>query len=62
MPTALQTSWWTGNATAHPTKFNDMSVEETYNSINTKINCGSFTFSFFLQCIQAIGTQDVRFN
>lgn len=35
-------------------------VEESYNSINTKINRGSFTFQFFLQCMKAIDVDTVR--
>jgi hypothetical protein len=40
-------------------KLNELGVEESYNSINTKINRGSFTFQFFLQCMKAIGTNDI---
>ena len=43
-------------------KLKDVGVEESYNSINTKINRGSFTFQFFLQCMTAIGVNEVRFN
>lgn len=37
-------------------------VEESYNSINTKINRGSFTFQFFLQCMEAIGVNEIRLH
>lgn len=43
-------------------KLNGIGVEENYNSINTKINRGSFTFQFFLQCMKAIGVDMVRFG
>lgn len=43
------------------TKLNGLGIEESYNSINTKINRGSFTFQFFLQCMRAIGVDMVRF-
>jgi hypothetical protein len=32
-------------------------VEETANSLNVKINRGSFSFLFFLQVMQAIGAK-----
>lgn len=36
-------------------KLKEFGVEESYNSINTKINRGAFTFQFFIQCMKAIG-------
>ncbi|MDP1773029.1 MAG: DUF6471 domain-containing protein [Methylobacter sp.] len=44
------------------TKLNELGVEENYNSINTKINRGAFTFQFFLQCMKAIGVDDIRLS
>ena len=41
-------------------RLNSLGVEESYNSINTKINRGAFTFQFFLQCMQAIGVDNIR--
>ena len=41
-------------------KLQAIGVDESYNSINTKINRGAFTFSFFLQCMEAIGVNNVR--
>jgi DNA (cytosine-5)-methyltransferase 1 len=41
-------------------KLKELGIEESYNSINTKINRGAFTFQFFLQCMKAIGVNDVR--
>lgn len=43
-------------------KLQAIGVDENYNSINTKINRGSFTFSFFLQCMTAIGVGDIRLH
>lgn len=43
-------------------KLNELGVEENYNSINTKINRGTFTFQFFLQCMKAIGVDDIRLS
>ncbi|WMJ09670.1 DUF6471 domain-containing protein [Nitrosomonas sp. sh817] len=44
------------------TKLKELGIEENYNSINTKINRGSFTFQFFLQCMKAIGVNEIRIN
>ncbi|MDV6346646.1 DUF6471 domain-containing protein [Nitrosomonas sp. Is35] len=43
-------------------KLKECGVEESYNSINTKINRGTFTFQFFLQCMKAIGVDTVRID
>ncbi len=43
-------------------KLKEVGVEESYNSLNIKINRGTFTFQFFLQCMKAIGVSDVRLN
>jgi hypothetical protein len=37
-----------------------LGIEESYNSINTKINRGAFTFQFFLQCMKAIDVDEVK--
>lgn len=37
-------------------------VNESYNSINTKLNRGSFTFSFALQCFKAIGVEKIHLD
>ncbi|MER0217480.1 MAG: hypothetical protein DU481_15250 [Nitrosomonas sp.] len=42
------------------TKLKELGIEESYNSINTKINRGSFTFQFFLQCMKAIDVENIR--
>ena len=43
-------------------KLKEIGVDENYNSINTKINRGTFTFQFFLQCMQAIGVREIRLS
>lgn len=43
-------------------KLKELGIEENYNSINTKINRGSFTFQFFLQCMKAIGVDTVKID
>ena len=42
------------------TKLKELGIDESYNSINTKINRGTFTFQFFLQCMKAISVDNVR--
>lgn len=37
-------------------------VDETYKAVAAKINRGSFTFAFFVQCMKAIGVNDIRLN
>lgn len=41
-------------------KLQAMGIEENYNSINTKINRGTFNFVFVLQCLKALGVNEVR--
>lgn len=41
---------------------NKINVQETHNSILSKMSRGSFSFSFFLQCAAAIGITNIRFN
>ncbi len=33
---------------------NRIGIEENYNSISTKLNRGTFSFAFFLQCLHAL--------
>lgn len=35
-------------------------VEESYKGLANKINRGTFSFSFFLQCMKAIGVSEIR--
>lgn len=39
-----------------------LGINETFNSINVKINRGAFPFSFFLQCIAALGVKSLHFD
>lgn len=41
-------------------KLAQIGIEETTNSINVKINRGSFSFVFFLQTMIAIGAKTLR--
>lgn len=41
-------------------KLAQIGIEETTNSINVKINRGSFGFVFFLQVMKAIGAKTLR--
>ncbi|HED36917.1 MAG TPA: hypothetical protein ENI76_01520 [Ignavibacteria bacterium] len=41
-------------------KLEDIGVKENPENINNKINRGTFSTIFFLQCLQAIGCKSVR--
>lgn len=41
-------------------KLKGIGIEETYNSIANKINRGSFSFAFFMQCMKALDIKDIR--
>lgn len=43
-------------------KLKDIGVIETYAGVANKLSRGSFSFVFFLQCMQAIGRQDVSLD
>ena len=43
-------------------KLNAIGVDENYNTVNTKINRGTFSFVFFVQCIKALDIKLVRFD
>lgn len=40
----------------------EIGINEPFNSINVKINRGAFPFSFFLQCIAALGVKSLLFD
>lgn len=44
------------------TKLNAMGVGESYNTVNTKLNRGSFSFVFALQCFKAIDAKEIRLD
>lgn len=35
-------------------------VVETYHSVAAKINRGTFSFAFFIQCMKALGKSEIR--
>lgn len=40
----------------------DMGIDESYKGIANKINRGAFTFTFFMQCMKALGKHTVHLN
>lgn len=43
-------------------KLKAMGVEENYNSVNTKLNRGAFSFVFALQCLKAMDAKEIRLD
>ena len=43
-------------------KLKEIGVDESYASVNTKLNRGSFSFAFALQCFKAIDLKQIRFE
>lgn len=43
-------------------KLKAIGVDENYNSINTKLNRGSFSFVFALQCFKAMDAKEIRLD
>ena len=41
-------------------KLGAMGIHETERNLNNKISRGGFTAAFLLQCLTAIGSQDIR--
>lgn len=41
-------------------KLSAMGISETERNLNNKISRGGFTAAFLLQCLEAIGAQDLR--
>lgn len=37
-----------------------LDVDESYKGIANKINRGAFSFVFFMQCMKALGTTEIR--
>lgn len=44
------------------TKLNAMGIEETQSSISNKISRGTFGFTFFLQCMEALNINEIRID
>ena len=40
----------------------EIGVEESYKGMANKINRGAFSFVFFMQCMQALQVDVIRFN
>lgn len=43
-------------------KLRAMGVDENYNSVNTKLNRGAFSFVFALQCFKAMDAKEIRLD
>lgn len=43
-------------------KLNEMGIEETQGSISNKISRGTFSFIFFMQCMEALGIKEIRLD
>lgn len=41
-------------------KLKSIGIEESYKGIANKVNRGSFSFAFFLQCMRAIGKHEIH--
>ncbi len=41
-------------------KLQSIGIEESPKNLSNKVGRGSFTAGFFLQCLEAIGVQDLR--
>lgn len=44
------------------TKLADIGVQETPTNLRTKISRGGFSAVFFVQCLKAIGTKEMRLD
>ncbi len=43
-------------------KLNALGIEETQGSISNKISRGTFSFTFFMQCMEALGIKEIRLD
>lgn len=43
-------------------KLNALGIEETQGSISNKISRGTFSFVFFMQCMEALGIKEFRID
>lgn len=41
-------------------RFEAMGIEDTVGGVSSRIARGTFSFAFFLQCMRALGVEDVR--
>lgn len=43
-------------------KLKEMGIEETQGSISNKISRGTFSFAFFMQCMEALEIKEIRLD
>ena len=43
-------------------KLKALGIEETQGSISNKISRGTFSFTFFMQCMEALGIKEIRLD
>ena len=43
-------------------KLKALGIEETQGSISNKISRGTFSFTFFIQCMEALGIKEIRLD
>ncbi len=43
-------------------KLKEMGIEETQGSISNKISRGTFSFAFFMQCMEALEIKEIRID
>jgi Domain of unknown function (DUF6471) len=43
-------------------RLSEMGITESYTGIASKINRGSFSFVFFMQCMKALGNKTIRLD
>lgn len=43
-------------------QLNAIGVDEGYKGVSAKINRGTFSFAFFMQCMQALKIDNIRLN
>lgn len=43
-------------------KLNQMGIEETQSSIANKISRGTFSFVFFIQCMEVLGMKEIKID
>ncbi|MDI1278886.1 DUF6471 domain-containing protein [Methylobacter sp.] len=41
-------------------RLDDLGVKESYKGIANKINRGAYSFTFFMQCMKALGKNEIR--
>jgi Domain of unknown function (DUF6471) len=43
-------------------RLKDQGSDETYKGLSAKINRGTFSFTFFIQCMTALGKTEIRLD